>query len=89
MLTIEAQARVALVGDRHQLAAVGRGGVLHLAVRAAEPAACLTSDAVHRFGQLFPDELGAVAGRLDAARADQVLTEPRPDAPVARIRRAD
>ncbi len=71
MLTIEAQARVALVGDRHQLAAIGRGGVLHLAVRAA----CLTLDAVHRFGQLFPDELGAVAGRLDAARADWMRTE--------------
>ncbi len=33
----EAQARVALLGDRHQLAAVGRGGVLDLAVRAADP----------------------------------------------------
>ena len=42
-----------------------------------------------RYGHLFPDELDAVADRLDAARADQVLTEPRPDAPVARIRRAD
>ncbi|MEX5721625.1 tyrosine-type recombinase/integrase [Geodermatophilus maliterrae] len=42
-----------------------------------------------RYGHLFPDELDAVADRLDAARADQVLTEPRPDALVARIRRAD
>ena len=35
LLTIadEAQVRVALVGDRHQLAAVGRGGVLELATR--------------------------------------------------------
>ena len=41
-----------------------------------------------RYGHLFPDELDAVADRLDAARADQVLTEPRPDAPVARIWRA-
>ena len=42
-----------------------------------------------RYGHLFPDELDAVADRLDAARADQVLTNGRPDAPVARIRRAD
>ncbi len=51
LLTIadEAGARVALVGDRHQLPAVGRGGVLDLAVRWAAPAACLTLDVVHRF----------------------------------------
>jgi integrase len=42
-----------------------------------------------RYGHLFPDELDAVADRLDAARADQVLTEPLTDAPVARLRRAD
>ena len=42
-----------------------------------------------RYGHLFPDELDAVADRLDAARADQVLTKPLSDAPVARIRRAD
>jgi exodeoxyribonuclease V alpha subunit len=44
-----AHARVALVGDRHQLPAVGRGGVLDLAARWANPEACLTLDAVHRF----------------------------------------
>ncbi len=48
-LADECQARVALLGDRHQLAAVGRGGVLDLAARAAGPAGCLTLDAVHRF----------------------------------------
>ena len=42
-------ARVALVGDRHQLPAVGRGGVLDLAARWANPDACLTLQAVHRF----------------------------------------
>src|SRR5919112_85039 len=35
-----------------------------------------------RYGHLFPDELDAVADRLDAARADQVLTKPLTDAPV-------
>ncbi|MGI8721546.1 MAG: AAA family ATPase [Geodermatophilaceae bacterium] len=41
--------RVALLGDRHQLAAVGRGGVLDLAARWADPQACVTLDVVHRF----------------------------------------
>ncbi|MDP9092106.1 MAG: relaxase domain-containing protein [Actinomycetota bacterium] len=51
LLTIadEHHARVALVGDRHQLPAVGRGGVLDLAARWATPEACLTLDTVHRF----------------------------------------
>ena len=51
LLTIadEAGARVAFVGDRHQLPAVGRGGVLDLAARWARPEACLTLDTVHRF----------------------------------------
>ena len=45
----ETSARVAFVGDRHQLPAVGRGGVLDHAVRWAPPEACLTLDNVHRF----------------------------------------
>ena len=44
-----AHARVALLGDRHQLPAVGRGGVLDLAARWAPPAARLELDSVHRF----------------------------------------
>jgi exodeoxyribonuclease V alpha subunit len=63
LLTVadECRARIALLGDRHQLAAVGRGGVLDLATRAAGPAACLTLAGVHRFvrteeaGQMVPD----------------------------------
>jgi ATP-dependent exoDNAse (exonuclease V) alpha subunit len=57
----ECQARLALLGDRHQLAAVGRGGVLDLAADQADPAACLTLESVHRFtrtddaGQTVPD----------------------------------
>ena len=51
LLTIadEHHTRIALVGDRHQLPAVGRGGVLDLAVRWAAPDAHLTLDTVHRF----------------------------------------
>jgi len=51
LLTIadEHRVRVALLGDRHQLPAVGRGGVLDLAHRWADPDACLSLDVVHRF----------------------------------------
>jgi len=45
----ETGARLALVGDRHQLPAVGRGGVLDLAAHWAGPDASLTLDNVHRF----------------------------------------
>jgi exodeoxyribonuclease V alpha subunit len=45
----ETGARVALVGDRHQLPAVGRGGVLDHAVTWAHPTAVLTMQTVHRF----------------------------------------
>ncbi len=51
LLTIadECAVRVALLGDRHQLAAVGRGGVLNLAVRNVDPTAVLMLQTVHRF----------------------------------------
>jgi len=45
----ETGARVALVGDRHQLPAVGRGGVLDLAARWARPETVVSLNAVHRF----------------------------------------
>jgi conjugative relaxase-like TrwC/TraI family protein len=51
LLTIaeETGARIALVGDRHQLPAVGRGGVLDHAVAWAHPTAVVTLESVHRF----------------------------------------
>lgn len=51
LLTVadETGARVALVGDRHQLPAVGRGGVLDHAVAWAHPSAVVTLETVHRF----------------------------------------
>jgi exodeoxyribonuclease V alpha subunit len=62
LLTIvdETGARVALVGDRHQLPAVGRGGVLDLARRWVHPDAYIDLDTVHRFvhtvgGHTIPD----------------------------------
>jgi ATP-dependent exoDNAse (exonuclease V) alpha subunit len=45
----QAHATVALLGDRHQLPAVGRGGVLDLAARWARPEAHLELESVHRF----------------------------------------
>ena len=51
LLTIadEHHARLALVGDRHQLAAVGRGGVLDLAAHHVASDAHVTLEEVHRF----------------------------------------
>jgi len=51
LLTVadEAGARVALVGDRHQLPAVGRGGVLDHALAWAYPTAVVSLEKVHRF----------------------------------------
>jgi exodeoxyribonuclease V alpha subunit len=51
LLTIadETGARVALIGDRHQLPAVGRGGVLDHAITWAHPTAVVTLEKVHRF----------------------------------------
>jgi exodeoxyribonuclease V alpha subunit len=51
ILTIadECQVHVALLGDRHQLAAVGRGGVLDLAAAQVDPTEHLTLVGVHRF----------------------------------------
>ncbi len=51
LLTIadETHARIAFVGDRHQLPAVGRGGVLDHAARWAPSGAHLALDSIHRF----------------------------------------
>lgn len=48
-LADEVGARIAFLGDRHQLPAVGRGGVLDHALAWAHPSAVLTMDRVHRF----------------------------------------
>lgn len=51
LLTVadDSGARVALVGDRHQLPAVGRGGAFDLAIRWASDEARVELDTVHRF----------------------------------------
>jgi ATP-dependent exoDNAse (exonuclease V) alpha subunit len=97
LLTVadESQARVALLGDRHQLAAVGRGGVLDLAARHVDPQVHLTLDAVHRFtrtdatGRTVPDTEYAdltLAMRTGEGprRSLRRPGRPRPDPPPSR-----
>ncbi len=69
LLTIadEAGARVALVGDRHQLAAVGRGGVLDHAARWAD---VVPIDVIHRFIHDVTDEHGRRRTVPDVEYAD-------------------
>jgi conjugative relaxase-like TrwC/TraI family protein len=51
LLTVadESGARVAFMGDRHQLPAVGRGGVVDHAIAWAHPTAVVSLEKVHRF----------------------------------------
>ena len=71
LLTVadECGVRLALLGDRRQLAAVGRGGVLDLAAAHADPVAVLTLDQVHRFTR--PDATGQAV--LDTEYAELTL----------------
>ncbi len=67
LLTVadESGVRVALLGDRHQLPAVGRGGVLDLAAAHTDPTTQLTLDAVHRFTRA--DDTGGTVPDTDYA----------------------
>jgi exodeoxyribonuclease V alpha subunit len=67
LLTVadECRVRVALLGDRHQLAAVGRGGVLDLAAAQVDLTGHLTLDGVHRFTRT--DATGATTPDSDYA----------------------
>jgi conjugative relaxase-like TrwC/TraI family protein len=69
----EHHARVALVGDRHQLSAVGRGGVLDLAVRQVHPEAHRELDTVHRFARIIISPDGIVSTVPDEAYAQLSL----------------
>ncbi|GAA4402195.1 hypothetical protein GCM10023153_31150 [Ornithinibacter aureus] len=70
-LAEEAGARVAFIGDRHQLAAVGRGGVLDHAVAYADPAAVVTLETVRQ----FTDEAYAILSlrMREGYRSDEVF----------------
>ncbi|MFC7495808.1 MULTISPECIES: MobF family relaxase [unclassified Nocardioides] len=73
LLTIadEAGARIAFMGDRHQLPAVGRGGVLDHAIAWAHPTAVLTMDRVHRFAD--PDYATLSLQMREGRQADAVF----------------
>ena len=66
----EVGARVAFVGDRHQLPAVGRGGVLEHAARCADPTAQVTLEVVHRFTRTLTNEDGQTRTVPDREYAD-------------------
>ncbi|MGI8458909.1 MAG: MobF family relaxase, partial [Propionibacteriaceae bacterium] len=67
----EQHARLALVGDPHQLPAIGRGGVLDIAGRWAERACTL--DVIHRFTRVEEIESGITATVEDTAYAALTL----------------
>jgi exodeoxyribonuclease V alpha subunit len=69
----EMGARVALVGDRHQLPAVGRGGVLDLAARWVPPQAHVDLDVAHRFAD---PEYAAISLALRTGSSTYTLPPP-------------
>lgn len=73
LLTIadEADARVAFMGDRHQLPAVGRGGVLDHAIGWAHPSAVVSMEDVRRFAD--PEYAKLSIAMRDGRRADAVF----------------
>ena len=72
-LADEMGARVALVGDRHQLPAVGRGGVLDLAARWVKPEAHVDLDIAHRFAD---PEYAAISLALRTGSPTYALARP-------------
>ncbi len=75
LLTIadENKVRIAFVGDRHQLPAVGRGGVLDHAARWVRPEACLELETVHRFAD--PEYADLTLLMRTGQRAGEVFDE--------------
>ncbi|MCW2901107.1 MAG: trwC5, partial [Streptosporangiaceae bacterium] len=75
LLTVadECHVRLALLGDRHQLAAVGRGGVLDLAAARVDPGAHLTLETVHRFTRTLPNPDGTTRTVPDTPYAELTL----------------
>ncbi len=74
LLTVadEMSVRVALVGDRHQLPAVGRGGVLDLAATWVTPPAHVDLDVVHRFAD---PEYAAISQALRTGATTYVVAD--------------
>ncbi|MDT4979760.1 MAG: hypothetical protein QOG07_1639, partial [Pseudonocardiales bacterium] len=66
-------ARVALIGDRYQLPAIGRGGVLEHAHRFADPGVLVELDTVHRFTRTTLTREGTTLTVPDVDYADLSL----------------
>ncbi|RHW23973.1 TrwC relaxase [Nocardioides immobilis] len=74
-LADEMGARLALVGDRHQLPAVGRGGVLDLGARWVPHQAHVDLDIAHRFAD---PEYAAISLALRTGSSTYTLPPPAP-----------
>ena len=72
-LADETGARIAFLGDRHQLPAVGRGGVLDHALAWAHPDSVLTMQHVHRFTD--PDYATLSLRMRDGRAPDDVFNQ--------------
>jgi hypothetical protein len=72
-LADETGARIAFLGDRHQLPAVGRGGVLDHALAGAHPSSVLTMERVHRFTD--PDYADLSLRMRDGRDPDDVFNQ--------------
>ena len=81
LLTVadEMGARVALVGDRHQLPAIGRGGVLDLGARWVPHQAHVDLDITHRFAD---PEYAAISLALRTGSSTYTLPPPAASEPV-------
>ena len=88
-LADEHHVRLALIGDRHQLSAVGRGGVLELATRWVDQDAHLTLEGVHRFTRELttPDGHREVVPDVEYAQLSLAMrTSERPEDVFAALR---
>ncbi len=79
----EHHTRVAFLGDRHQLPAVGRGGVLDLAARRVHPESHRELDTVHRFTRTVITPDGSNATVPDEGYAQLSLAMRTADNPAA------
>ena len=77
----ESHAGLVLVGDRHQLPAVGRGGVLDVAIRHVDSDAHRELDRVHRFTRTIVGEDGAPVRAADEEYAQLSLAMRAADDP--------
>ncbi|MDP9117967.1 MAG: relaxase domain-containing protein, partial [Actinomycetota bacterium] len=69
----ESAVRVAMLGDPHQLTAVGRGGVLQIAARWTD--SLVTLDVIHRFVRTIDGEIDAAIGAGSGVATGRVVPD--------------